>query len=48
MWKLVKFSWKVISFLRFLVTPALLILAAVVGYLLMEKLVMGGFTDFRL
>lgn len=46
MWKLVKVLWKLIGLLRHLIGPALLILAAIIGYLLMKELVLGGLVKF--
>lgn len=43
MWKFVMFLWKFIGWMQRLIGPALVILAAVVGYLLVEKLIFGGF-----
>jgi hypothetical protein len=47
MWFLLKLLWKVIGALRYIMGPAILILAAVILYLFMESMVLkGGFIRF--
>lgn len=47
MWFLLKLLWKFIAALRYIMGPAILILAAVVLYLFMESMIIdGGFVRF--
>jgi len=42
MWILIKFLWKLIAALRYLMGPSLIILFAVILYLFMESVVLKG------
>ena len=42
MWFLLKLLWKIIGALRYIMGPAILIMAAVILYLFMEALVLKG------
>lgn len=47
MWFLLKLLWKIIAALRYIMGPAILIMAGVILYLFMESIVLkGGFVRF--